>query len=644
MGLSPGEFRLGRLDKAIIKELSQKVRMVSSPFRIQIQESKSGFFARWLLPPLCFLVEKTLGLRKLDSLYRKLDPNCKLDFFSQTVSALDLKICYDPESLESIPQEGPVVVVSNHPFGIAESASTCSILLKRRPDLRILGNYMLHRVPHIEEYVISVDPFQTKSAIAANVSALRNSIEWIKQGGMLLVYPSGTVSHLFLGKMEVTDPDWSVSVARLIRKSSATVVPFFIAGRNSAFFQISGLIHPVLRTAQIPRESLMRFGKPVNIEIGRPISPAKYSPIEDDKDLISYFRMRTYLLGNRADQSDTRKESWYDRSIANKSGNIAGCKSRLQPLVSGSDKAVMIREISNLVDGALLYENEEFAVYSSRSRFIPNIVREIGRLREETFREVGEGTGKALDLDPFDNYYNHLFMWNKVNCEVVGAYRIGKIDRIVRAYGIGGLYTHTLFEYKPNAIKKIGSALEMGRSFIRKDYQRNYSSLLMLWKGIGRYVVKNPRYKVLLGPVSISSRYNTASRLLITLFLRANNFKEDLEMEVTPRNPMRFAKLPGIDPSVKSFAIQGLDDLSDLLKEVECSEDSLPVILKHYLRLGGQIMGFNIDPLFGDCLDGLIYVDLTKTDVRLLERYLGKSGAASFLQYHAERKNDETCA
>lgn len=600
--------------------------MASSPFRFHSPTWERWFFSRWLFRFVVYPLEKLLGFRKIDTRYKEIENNEEeIDFFSKVVSAFEIDVQFDRESLERIPRDGPVVVVSNHPFGAAEAVATASVLLSLRSDLKVLGNFLLNLMPGIRPYTIPVDPFERDAAISANIGPLRHSISWLKKGGLLLTYPAGTVSHLHLRKLEVTDPPWNSSIARIIRKSNATVVPVFIPGRNSFFFQALGLIHPLLRTIQIPREGTRFIGKTLDVKIGRPITPDKFANIGNDEELISYLRMRCYLLGNR--NSEENKTTPRISISPNQEQDF-------ETIIDPVEKTVLCSEIALLDVNQKLYENEEFSIYCAKAKFIPNILREIGRLREDTFREVGEGTGKSIDLDRFDEYYSHLFMWSKLNFEVVGAYRIGKIDRIVRAYGLRGLYTHTLFRYRPGTMRKIGPALEMGRSFIRKEYQKNYSSLLLLWKGIGRYVVQNPRYKVLLGPVSISSRYNTVSRHLITLFLKANNFNDELKKYIKPRNPLQSSKLIGIDPKVKSFPVEDLDDISDLLKEVECTEHSLPVLLKQYLRMGGKLMGFNVDPAFGDCLDGLIYVDLTKSDPKLLERYLGKEGAVSFLEYH----------
>jgi putative hemolysin len=257
-------------------------------------------------------------------------------------------------------------------------------------------------------------------------------------------------------------------------------------------------------------------------------------------------------------------------------------------------------------------------------------LREIGRLRELTFRAVGEGTGKSLDLDRFDGEYLHLFVWNASRNEVVGAYRLAGTD-VVR-----NLYTATLFKYDQRFLDETGPALELGRSFVRGEYQKGFAPLLALWKGIGVWVARNPRYKILFGPVSISNQYQAVSRELMVAFLERRTSVRDWAGLVSNGNslPRRSGRL--------TLPQSGFDveDLSDVISDLEPSRNGIPVLLRQYLKLGGKLLGFNVDPEFSNALDGLILVDLCKTEPRLLERYLGKRAAAEFLSYWQKHDSD----
>jgi putative hemolysin len=282
-------------------------------------------------------------------------------------------------------------------------------------------------------------------------------------------------------------------------------------------------------------------------------------------------------------------------------------------------------------------ENDEFAVYHARAHEIPNLLQEIGRLRELTFREVGEGTGRPVDLDRFDLYYTHLFLWNKKSREVVGAYRLGDVNSIIQRYGENGLYTATLFHYRHAFLEQITNGLELGRSFIRQEYQKHYAALFFLWKGIGHFVARNPHHKTLFGPVTISNSYKHLSRQLIVSFLRKYNYSHDVAKLVRPRLPIRLTSFKNREIQVFTALVKDIEELSGLISDIESDRKGVPVLLRHYVKLGGKMVGFSIDPSFSNGLDGLIMVDLTKCDERLLKHYMGKEGIAHFLSYHQEK-------
>jgi putative hemolysin len=246
-----------------------------------------------------------------------------------------------------------------------------------------------------------------------------------------------------------------------------------------------------------------------------------------------------------------------------------------------------------------------------------------------------------VDLDRFDHSYIHLFIWNREKNEVVGSYRLGRTDEIVGQQGVRGLYTSTLFLYKRGFLDKLGPALELGRSFIRLEYQKSYNPLLLLWKGIGRFIIDNPQYKTLFGPVSITDEYQALSKQLMVSYLKLARFRDDMAGFVRARKPLRPKPLKGwdIDAAVRLLK-DDVDTVSELVSSVETDRKGIPVLLKQYLKLGGRIAGFNVDPAFGNALDGLIIVDLTKTEPRMLERYLGKDGTRRFLAYHETLQRD----
>ncbi len=384
-------------------------------------------------------------------------PVSALDVVKKAHSIMGVTWSVHGSSLERIPREGPAVLVANHPFGGIEATILLEILLGIRPDIRFLANFILRRLPETEEFCIYVDPFNREQSTRLNLQPLRESINWIRHGGLLCIFPSGTVSHWQMRDRQVSDPTWSPTVGRIIRKACAPVVPIYVRGRNNWPFQVAGVIHPLLRTSLLPREFLNKRGKQINLIFGNMIPFEKLEGFESDEELIAYLRMRTYILGNTnhtpqqnaddaaADPEEPAKTEPPAPEALSAAADAA--ERRLEALAPPVSPHLLEKEIKDLPSRTLLVESGDMQVYCARAKQIPSVLHEIARLRELTFRGVNEGTGNAEDLDRFDSYYQHLFIWNRVTREVVGAYRLGRTDRIVRRFGRNGLYTSTLFAY-----------------------------------------------------------------------------------------------------------------------------------------------------------------------------------------------------
>lgn len=297
-------------------------------------------------------------------------------------------------------------------------------------------------------------------------------------------------------------------------------------------------------------------------------------------------------------------------------------------------RATLKAEINAFSPDQRLVDRGRFQVYCARAGQIPWALQEIGRLRELTFRAVGEGTGRCSDVDLFDAFYLHLFLWDAHAAAIAGAYRLGLVDEILPRHGKRGLYTHSLFKYRTRMLDALNPAIELGRSFVRAEYQRSFAPLLLLWSGIARFVERSPQYAVLFGPVSISGRYASASRRLIVEYLSAYSADTRLASQVRPRRPFR----DGARTSAPDAAIpapRSIDELSRRIAQIEHDRKGVPVLLRQYIQLGGRLLGFNLDRDFADTLDGLIMVDLRQVDAAVLARYMGKRGAAAFRAYHA---------
>src|ERR1700722_4061887 len=577
-----------------------------------MRDTLATFFGQKLPAPVEGAIEKLFMLDRLDRLWEDVPGADSRLIADHPLAQLNVHPQVSERDLALIPRQGPVVAVANHPFGLIEGAILPSLFLSVRPDVKVMANHLLSAMPETKQLCIYVDPYGGEGAARSNHKALKDAIGWLKQGGLLTVFPAGDVSQVNLKERSITDPEWNRHVARLIRTTGATVLPVYLLGANSAWFHLLGCLHPRVRTALLPHEFFNKHDRNIEVRIGSPIAPAKIRAYQDDAALIRYLRHRTYLLQNR--EAPKRMQV----SVS-------------EPPAAGVLAELLAGEVAKLAPLRTLVETDDFSVLLAKAREIPNVLHEIGRLREVTFRQVGEGTGKPIDLDRFDEHYWHLFVWNRRANEVAGAYRLGPSDEILARFGPKGFYTSQLFQWKRSFLDRISPALELGRSFVRPEYQKTYAPLLLLWKGIGQFLLRNPRYKLLFGPVSISNGYTAASRQLMVKFLSAYRQSPELTPLVRARNPFR-QRPSKLADELMGATVWDVEELSALIADVEIDRKGVPVLLKQYLKLGGKLVAFHVDRRFADALDGLIVVDLRKTDARVLERYMGKEGAAQFLK------------
>jgi putative hemolysin len=538
---------------------------------------------------------------------------------------VEMKVALEvqPSDLERIPAKGPLIAVANHPFGVLDGAALAVLLSRVRPDVRMVTNSLLEGIPELHEHCIFVDPFQ--SAPERNLRGLKQAIAWLRQGGALAVFPAGEVSQWNVRQGQVTDPAWNNVAARLMRKTGATALPVYFCGHNSVTFQLLGLLNPRLRTLLLLQEFLQQRGNKVKVRVGTSIPAELIADIQSDEEATDYLRRRTYLLSHRGKKTPLSLPSKVRSALPRKAQD---------PIVPAVPQSFILGDIDALPADRLLIETADFAVYAARAPELPHLLDELGRLREITFRAAGEGTGRSADLDHFDAYYWHLLLWNKQKQELAGAYRAGNTDEIIRTRGVKGLYTHSVFRYDEPLFLKIGSALELGRSFVRTEYQRQYAPLLLLWKGIARFVAAHPETPVLFGAVSISNEYSRISREMIVRYFEQREDGREFADLIHPRTPFRVPKLRHWDSRAVCSALRDLDELAESISDVEVDGKGVPVLIKQYAKVGGKLVGFNLDRKFSDVVDGLVIVDLRETDRQVLERYMGKQGYAGFRRFH----------
>lgn len=570
--------------------------------------------------PLESLLERVFSLRRIAKLYAGMTPSRdEGEFLQRLFETFNINYQVADAELARIPKTGPLVIVANHPFGCVEGVIMAAMLRQVRPDVKIMANFVLKRIPEVRNLFIAVNPFGGKGATRSNIAPLKEALRWLKQDGLLVVFPAGEVSHLNPFKRAVEDSQWSHTIGRLIQLARVPVQPVYIHGVNSRLFQLAGLMHPLVRTAMLPREFINKANTTIPLRIGTVQPWSRLKGIEDEAALIDYLRVRTYMLRNVAGSQPLAAAPVAPPEESN--------------LIAAVDGELMRREVDALPAAQHLVDSGNMQVYCAYARQIPNTLREIGRLRELSFRLVGEGTGKPLDIDFYDNYYLQLFIWNRDSGEIVGAYRVGEADKIIAKQGVVGLYSHSLFKYSKRLLDELNPALELGRSFVRPEYQKGFVPLMLLWKGIASFVYRNPQYRKLFGPVSISSDYQPLSQKLMVDFLRSSNTFPELARLVKPRSPFKVKSVKVV--GMRHSHLTTVEDVSELIAEIESDNKGVPILLRQYLKLGGQVLEFNVDAQFNNSLDALIVLDLLQTEPKILAKYMGKNEVEAFHAWHS---------
>lgn len=567
-------------------------------------------------PSLAFFFSHVLKIKKMLPVFNSLPPELvsPQKFAEGTLRAFTVGLSLEDDLENKVPKEGPLVIVSNHPFGGLDGVALMAALLPHRPDLKVLVNVILGIFADLRPACLPLDVL-SPNAVSRNMASMRMAGAHLEQGGAVGFFPSGTVSHWQKGK-GIVDPPWQLSAARFAEKHGATVLPVFFEGRNSLFFNAMGIIHPMLRTLLLPREMLKRNGSSIRMKVGRPIEPETFRMLGSAEAATSYMRMRCYAL-----KTQTQK--------------AAAQPSRpMEPVAEPHAPGRVVKAFAELPEDCLLVRDGDYAIYTVRANHSLLLMEELGYLREFTFRLVGEGSGKARDLDIYDEKYHHLLLWNEKDGCLVGAYRLGKVREIMEAQGPDGLYTASLFRMSKEFFQRYGDALELGRAVVHPHYQREYAPLMLLWKGIGQFLLRHKEIHCLFGPVSLSLDYTPTSLRTVVEYLQEQCGSTELSSMVRGRNlPDRLLRRSMDIPLPDTMKYNGL---VALVRDIEGGR-GIPILFKHYLKLGGKIGAFHLDTAF-NTLDAFLLMDLVESPRSMLERYMGREGATEVLSRGGKEK------
>ena len=519
------------------------------------------------------------------------------------VSLKELGVIYEvgEGQLKYIPSEGGFIVMANHHFGSLDGMILEAVFGNPRPDFKIMTTFLLSKIPGMHDLVIPVDNFTTGKARSFN--GIRTAMKHLSDGHPLGLFPAGEVAtwqprkrRTSLGrKRMVEDIPWSGSVIKMAQRSGLPIIPVYFEGTNSRIFHILGKIHPRLRTIMLSREMLNKQGTKVNVRIGQPIQPEEISALEPEA-AGKYLRSRSYALQAQLTASAAAvNHEWPE------------------PVAPRTDPAMVKAEVDALPADKILFETGDYRMYLLRSSEAPTLMKELYRLREETFRAVGEGTGQPFDTDRYDEYYYQLILWNIPNGEITGAYRLGDCKDIVDKYGVEGIYSASLYKYKEAAKPVLSKCIELGRSFVARKYQKEVNPLRLLLAGIATATLRMPDAEYFLGPVSISNDYPAFYKSLAVHYLSHEFPLDDASKIVEPSHPF-VSDFLAVNPDDLLMTLPKGDiaKFDRLLASISDGRYHLPVLVRKYFSCSARLACFNVDPDFSDSLDGLILLRLAE--------------------------------
>jgi len=565
---------------------------------------KLGFFG----DVFGWMVLKTLRISRLNEIYDKHKDKKDIVFLDAILNEIETDFEIPKEDLNRIPKKGAFITISNHPLGGIDGILLLKLMVEKRPDYKIIANFLLHRIEPLQKYVMPVNPFEDRKDIKSSLTGIKNALLHLKNGNSLGIFPAGEVSTYKDGKL-VVDKPWEEGAIKIIKKANVPIIPIYFHAKNSKLFYLFSSINDRLRTLKLPSEFLGQKHKVIKVRIGKPITVKEQNTFSSIDDFHNYLRKKTYMLANSFEKEK--------RKIGSASFKRPKTPEKIIPPISSK---LIEKEIDELNKGnSVLFRSKNYTIYLADSKYIKSILQEIGRLREVAFREVGEGTNKSIDLDKYDKFYRHLFLWDEINKKLVGAYRMGLGSEIFKKYGLKGFYIHELFRIEPELNNMMQKTIEIGRAFIIKDYQQKPMPLFLLWKGIIHVTLRYPEHKFLMGGVSISNKFSNFSKSLMIEFMKSHYYDPFIAQYVHPKKEYKVV-LKDVDKDfVFDAAKADVIKFDKIIDEIEPGNLRLPVLLKKYVKQNAKLVAFNVDPKFNNAVDGLMYLriaDLPESTVK----------------------------
>ncbi|AOW08901.1 GNAT family N-acyltransferase [Flavobacterium gilvum] len=552
-----------------------------------------GTFSGWLLM-------KALKISTLNKIYDRNKHLKELPFLNAILDEFQIKFEIPEEDFKRLPKDGAYITISNHPLGGIDGILLLKLMLEKEPNFKIIANFLLHRINPMKPYIMPVNPFENHKDAKSSVVGIKETLRHLRDGKPLGMFPAGEVSTYKDGKL-VVDRAWEEGAIKVIRKAQVPVVPIYFHAKNSRLFYFLSKIDDTLRTAKLPSELLTQKNRVIKVRIGKPISVAEQNEYESIEEYTEFLRKKTYMLANPFEK-ETPFLATPNLKLPKNPKEIA----------SAASQEKIVKEIDTLrKNDHRLLQSKNYEVFFAKAKEIPDVLHEIGRLREITFREVGEGTNESIDIDEYDKHYRHMFLWDNDEQKIAGAYRMGLGSEIFPKYGIEGFYLTDLFRFEPELHEMLHHSIEMGRAFIVKEYQQKPMPLFLLWKGIIHITLHYPEHKFLIGGVSISNQFSDFSKSLMIEFMKSNFYDPYIAQYIHPKKAFR-VKLKDADKDfIFDEAEADLNKFDKLIDELEPGSLRLPVLIKKYIKQNARVVAFNVDPLFNNAIDGLMYIRIS---------------------------------
>ncbi|WP_297440005.1 lysophospholipid acyltransferase family protein [Sulfurimonas sp.] len=518
------------------------------------------------------------------------------EFIDEIFDKLNFNFSASDSDVQNIPESGRVVIIANHPLGGLDAISLIKLVSSVRKDIKVVANDFLEVLTPLKPILLSINNFQSRQ----KKDAITQVYQALEDEKAIIIFPSGEVSRA--GAKGIQDKVWHKGFLKFAQRSNAPILPIFIGGKNSKTFYSVSTLNKKLSTLLLIHELFKQKNKSIELKVGEIIPNENILPkgIKTNK-IIELYKKHLYSLKKNKSYFITQKA-----------------------IAHPEDRRLIKKELKNSQLLGETKDGKKIYLYSSEDNN-SIVINEIGRLREVSFRKVGEGINKKRDIDKYDRYYKHIVLWDDEDLEIVGAYRIAECKQIIQSKGVDALYTTTLFNYNENFKPYLHDSIELGRSFVQPKYWGS-RALDYLWYGIGAYLRNNPQIKYMYGPVSISANYSKTAKDMLLYFYN-KNFQDDKNL-VSAKIPYNFKSDEALIKNLKEEfnAPEYKENFKTLKKALNSIGASVPTLYKQYADLcekgGIKFSAYNVDPDFSNCIDSFIIVDISKIKESQRKRYI----------------------